>query len=88
MPLNSPISIEIFSCATHFAEAPLNTRGPSVADVDAGQVAQLGQGGAHLGALQVRLEHRLGGHVDDDNGVDDGHGRHHGGHHGAEKGQA
>jgi hypothetical protein len=73
---------------THFGETPLNTGCPSIANVEAGEVAQLGQGGAHLWALKVRFQNYLGWNIDNDNGVDDGHGGHDRHHHGAEQGQA
>ena len=73
---------------THFGETPLNTGCPPIANINPGQVAQLGQGGAHLGALEVRLQNYLGRNVDDDNGVDDRHGGHYRQHHCAEQGQA
>ena len=44
--------------------------------------------GAHLGALQCRLQFSLGRKVDDHNGVDDEHGRNDGHHHCAEHGEA
>ena len=73
---------------THFGEAPFNTGCPAIANINAGQIAQLCQGGAHLGALEVGLQDNLGRNVDYHDGVDDGHGRHDRQHHGAEHGQA
>ena len=73
---------------TYLAETPFYAGMPLVADVVASQVSLLRERGAHFGSSQLGFQDGLGRNVDDDDGVNDGHGAHHAQHHGAEKGQA